>query len=70
LDDRLRPCPFCGGEARVMRLDLDDDAPEGEAVWGVFCMDDLEAEYPHGHFIDNYATEEEAVEAWNGRAQC
>ena len=53
-----------------MRLDLNDDAPEGEAVWGVFCMDDLEAEYPHGHFIDNYATEEEAVEAWNGRAQC
>jgi hypothetical protein len=53
----------------VLHLDLDDDAPEGEAVWGVFCERDLEAEYPHGHFIDNYATEEEAVEAWNGRSE-
>jgi hypothetical protein len=61
-------CPFCGGQAIVMCLDYADDCPQ--AVWGVFCEDDLNAEYPHGHFIDNYATEREAIEAWNRRVQC
>lgn len=63
-------CPFCGGPATVMCLDYTDDYPhERNTVWGVFCVDDLSAEYPHGHFIDNYATEEEAIEAWNKRAK-
>lgn len=39
--------------------------PEVQTVWGVFCRSDLNAEYQHGHYIDNYATEEDAVHAWN-----
>lgn len=67
---KLRPCPFCGGPAAVMCLDYNDDYPhERQTVWGVFCEDDLNAEYQHGHFIDNYATEEEAIDAWNKRAK-
>ncbi len=61
----LLPCPFCGGRAKTMHLDYDGDA----SVWGVFCTDDLNAEYPHGHFIDNYGTEEEAIAVWNRRTE-
>lgn len=68
----LLPCPFCGGEAQVMKMDL-GEIEEGWQVWGIWCVDDLHAEehggYQHGHFIDNYATEAEAIEAWNTRAE-
>lgn len=39
--------------------------PEVQRVWGVFCRSDLSDEYGHGHCIENYATEEDAVKAWN-----
>lgn len=66
----LLPCPFCGGEAQAMHMDL-DSIEEGWKVWGVWCVDDLNAEdyRSHGHYIDNYATEAEAIEAWNTRAE-
>ena len=62
--DNLKPCPFCGGEASVKVLEYDGDCK----VWGVFCESDLESEYSHGHFVDNYPTEAEAIAAWNTRA--
>lgn len=61
----LEPCPFCGGEASVKVLEYDDDCK----VWGVFCESDLADEYSHGHFVDNYATEAEAIAAWNSRVK-
>ena len=66
----LLPCPFCGGEAEVRHMDL-DSIEEGWKVWGVWCVDDMNAEdyRSHGHFIDNYATEAEAIAAWNTRAE-
>ncbi len=68
----LKPCPFCGGEAQIMRMDL-DSIEEGWKVWGIWCVPDLHAEEhggcQHGHFIDNYATKEQAIEAWNARAE-
>ena len=67
----LLPCPFCGGEAEVRKLDL-DAIDEGWQIYGVWCTDDLHAEerggYQHGHYIDNYASEAEAIAAWNTRA--
>ena len=33
----LLPCPFCGGEAQVMHMDL-DSIEEGWKVWGVWGM--------------------------------
>ncbi len=60
----LLPCPFCGGEASVRVLEYDDCM-----VWGVFCESDLESEYSHGHYVDNYPTEAEAIAAWNTRAE-
>lgn len=65
----LRPCPFCGGEAVVMHMGYGEGyLPEVQTVWGVFCRSDLNDEYGHGHCIENYATEEEAIAAWNGMA--
>lgn len=46
-------------------LEYDDDCK----VWGVFCESDLGNEYSHGHFVDNYPTEAEAIDAWNTRAE-
>jgi len=62
MSDEILPCPFCGSDAKAMRLDFG-----GGTVWGVFCDEDFEDEYSHGHFIDNYKTKEEAVAAWNTR---
>lgn len=60
-DKRLKACPFCGGYAKLLELDS-----YGDKVYGVFCVSDLHGEYSHGHYVDNYATEEEAIRAWNG----
>jgi len=67
-DEKLLRCPFCGGPATVMCMEY-GDPHERQTVWGVFCEDDLSSEYQHGHFIDNYATKEEAIDAWNRRAK-
>ena len=65
-DTRPLPCPFCGGRAVAMHMDYGEGyLPEIQTVWGVWCRSDLNAEYQHGHYIDNYATEEDAVQAWN-----
>ena len=58
----LKPCPFCGGEAKLLTLTYN-----GGKVYGVFCTADLEQEYQHGHFIDNYDNKDEAIADWNRR---
>ena len=63
MSEELKPCPFCGGKASVKAMEYGDDYK----VWGVFCESDLESEYGHGHFLDNFATEAEAIAAWNTR---
>lgn len=68
----LLPCPFCGGEAEVYEMRYGADGQY--SVFGVFCVDDSNSEliglsrYQHAHFIDNFPTEAEAIEAWNTRA--
>ena len=69
----LLPCPFCGGEAEVYEMQYGENGKY--SVFGVFCKEDSKAEliglnrYQHGHFIDNFPTEAEAIEAWNTRAE-
>lgn len=61
MEDKIMPCRFCGSDAKLLKLQNDN----GDAVYGVFCTKDLEAECSHGHYIDNYATAEEAINEWN-----
>jgi hypothetical protein len=56
---KLKPCPFCGGEARVGR----------DSFSGLFCVGCLNDEclgFSGLGWI--YKKEEEAIEAWNKRS--
>ena len=58
----LNHCPFCGSEAELRKLTYRDTT-----LYGIFCVQDLDLKNQHGHFIDNYASKEEAIKAWNRR---
>ncbi len=64
---KLLPCPFCGGKAVLHEMRYGEGGQC--SVFGVFCATDAKAEYQHGHFIDNFATEADAIAAWNMRAE-
>ena len=71
LNRQLRRCPFCGGKAKLVYMDLDSIEPDYK-VWGVWCKRDQKAEYGQGHMVENCGTPEEAVDVWNGvrRRKC
>lgn len=52
----LKPCPFCGGEAKIR----DFSTPDLEPEIGVFCTNCRGQTFV-------YETEAEAIEAWNRR---
>jgi len=61
--DKLKPCPFCGGEGKTEFLDVDKST---EKIHSAFCDDDncvgsncMWADFP---------TKEKAIAAWNTRA--
>lgn len=54
----LRECPFCGEEALVSS-DLNEEG-EGSGVWSVGCSCTA--------YVGPWATEAEAIAAWNHRA--
>ena len=58
---RLAACPFCGGEANIVRTML--PTPINES-WGVSCNNTGLCQAS----IDCQATEAEAIAAWNRRA--
>ena len=64
MSEELKACPFCGGKAELLTM-----RSKGVKVYGVFCRADLDQECQHGHFIDNYGTESEAIAAWNKRSE-
>lgn len=53
----LLPCPFCGGEARMRRVDF----PDGDAEYVFDCA--------CGRKIFETASKAKAVTAWNTRAE-
>lgn len=56
MNDKLKPCPFCGGEkVRFAYL----GTTESHAI----CCENCGAE------SNEFDTEEEAIEAWNTRAE-
>ena len=54
MNDELKPCPFCGGEAIVDGCD--------DTLWIVICKECNSS-------IGYKETKEEAVEAWNRRIE-
>lgn len=66
MSEKLKPCPFCGGKARLEAIDFDDDYPTNlsEVIWWVMCT-------KCGAHTDEYSTptEAEAIAAWNTRAE-
>ena len=64
MPNELKPCPFCGGEAKVIEI------PE-ELNWAgcyvVGCDDDLMCMGNINHFTMVFLTPETAAEAWNRR---
>lgn len=58
----LKPCPFCGGEAKLM------EAKIGSNWWVVTCTHYEDCPInPVGRHV--YDTEAEATDAWNTRAE-
>lgn len=57
-DDRLKPCPFCGGRASMWKTN-----------YHVYIQcDNFNTDDANGHLVEVSAnTEEEAIRAWNGR---
>lgn len=56
MNDELKPCPFCGGEAELLIV------PNREAEWVVKCLNKCCNQFPR-------ASKEEAINAWNRRAE-
>ena len=54
MSDKLKPCPFCGGEAIIEGCD--------DTLWSVICKKCAAS-------IDYNETKQEAIEAWNRRVQ-
>ena len=60
---KLKPCPFCGGEAQLLRI---SKLPNGVEEWFVSCGAASCDLYPHSTIP--YASAEIAAAAWNRRA--
>ena len=60
---KLKPCPFCGGEAQLLRI---SKSPNGVEEWFVSCGSENCDLYPHSTIP--YASAEIAAAAWNRRA--
>ena len=62
---KLKPCPFCGGEAELTHTNDNNHYPFVRCKYGAYlkpkCMANM---YPWL----NYKTDEEAIEAWNRRS--
>jgi hypothetical protein len=62
-DPELWPCPVCGGEAWTDYLEADPDVGLFGEGWLVGCDGEC------GDAVTLYATEAEAVAAWNAKAK-
>lgn len=71
--EKLLPCPFCGGEAKLIKglHSVDGDV---YTLYGVSCLYGdsdqaaLDGAYGVEHSIFGYFFEYQAIEAWNNRA--
>lgn len=65
MPNKLKPCPFCGGEAEL--IDIFSEDSNKENVFFVQCKNIWKGCKVLA-FTHDYLTAEEAIEAWNRRA--
>ena len=61
MNAKLKPCPFCGGEAKIV---VDYPLKSNDELFAVICTNDnclVQPEPPY------YVGKGEAIEAWNRR---
>lgn len=63
MEDRLKPCPFCGGEARVEEHKFWNDITRSFDIktYSVVCDECSSTSFQH------YRIKQEAIKAWNTR---
>ena len=57
MNDKLKPCPFCGGEAKVSKYEIITNMP----THSVHCAD------CYSRTWGMFDKEKQAIEAWNRR---
>ena len=62
MSDKLMPCPFCGGPAKV------ESKWDGVVRWRVKCRNRHSKCAVHPKTPYDYVSEELAIQAWNRRA--
>ena len=62
MSEDLKPCPFCGGEAKCYPSDAFNECGYFEFI--VQC-----GSVGNHTLVNNYQTEAEAIAAWNARAE-
>lgn len=75
--DRLKPCQFCGGEARLQfyegEKDNEDDSTWGNPGWIIYHEAEENPDCPISDYAGIgtwiYETKEDAMEAWNRRTE-
>ena len=65
MTEKLLPCPFCGGEAIICYTNDNHHNPYVECRFGVHQKPRCTAR----QYMWQYNTEEEAIAAWNRRAE-
>jgi Lar family restriction alleviation protein len=62
---KLKPCPFCGGEARIYSTEFGDCHPV--EYYGVTC--DTEGCWVYENSESWHDTKKEAADEWNNRRE-
>lgn len=57
MNDKLRPCPFCGGKAKIYEI-----WKNGHKVWRVMCG----ARVDCCAILNDFDSQDEAIAVWNG----
>ena len=66
-----KPCPFCGGEAKIIQLDLEDEGGISNGMWAIGC-DGINGSLCPGYIYKCspvYVSKELAVAMWNHRKE-
>lgn len=66
--EKLKPCPFCGGDATIQTY-REHDGHETWQMWLVYCTTCYaEIKFHKEYFMGSEpTTEDEAIAAWNRR---